>query len=66
MKNKFVDHGFHWLRRGQKALSMEAIEKKYADKLAGADASTQLKIREQMVEEFQRQKNHKPSAGTLW
>jgi hypothetical protein len=66
MKNEFVANGEFRLLRGQDKLSMEAIEKKYAAELAAADLSEKLKIREQMAEEFLRQKNHKPSAGSLW
>jgi hypothetical protein len=66
MKNDFIANGECQLFRGQEKLSMEAIEKKYAAELAVADPSEKLKIREQIAREFLRQKNHKPSPGTLW
>ncbi|HZF00682.1 MAG TPA: hypothetical protein VE344_02190 [Methylomirabilota bacterium] len=66
MKNKFIAGGFQRLRHGQKALSMESIEKKYAVKLAAASPVQKAQIQEQMADELLRQQNHKPSSGTLW
>jgi len=66
MKNKFVADGFQRFKRGKKELSLEAIEKKYAVKLAAASPVQKAEIQEQMADELLRQRNHKPSAGTLW
>jgi len=67
-KNKFVADGPLRFLRGQQALSSESIEKKYAKELANASPAEKLQIRERMNREFLSQKNreHKPSPGTLW
>jgi hypothetical protein len=66
MKNKFVADGFRRFLHGKKALTSEAIEKKYAKELAAASPAQKTQIREQMAQDFLRQQNHKPSPGTLW
>jgi hypothetical protein len=55
--------------RGQKTVTSESIERKYAGELAKASAAEKIQISERMVKEysrFLRTKNRKPSAGTLW
>jgi hypothetical protein len=54
--------------RGKRALSFESIEKKYAQELADASPAEKPQIRGRMIREFLNQKNreHKPSPGTLW
>ena len=63
-----ADGGFrHWF--GQRALSSEFIEKKYAAELAKAGPDEKKKIYERMAEEALRRHkmlNHQPSAATLW
>ncbi|HXB59352.1 MAG TPA: hypothetical protein VNU95_07295 [Candidatus Acidoferrales bacterium] len=66
MKNGFVEGGLTSLQRGQKELSMKAIEKKYAKEIAAAEPHEKEKIYQRMAEELARQKSHKPSFGTLW
>jgi hypothetical protein len=66
MKNKFVADGFRRFLRGKKTVSMETIQKKYAEELAAASPAQKAQIRERMAQDFLRQQNHKPSPGTLW
>jgi hypothetical protein len=66
MKNGFVQGGRRNLLRGQKKLSLESIREKYTQKLSKAPPTQKREIYERMLENFARQKNHKPSPGTLW
>lgn len=66
MKNGIVKDGFWHLKRGQKELTMEAIEKKYAREIAAAQPHQKQQIYQRIVDEFLQQKNHKPSASALW
>jgi hypothetical protein len=54
------------LLRGQKKLTLESLEKKYAKKIAASGPLQRQQIYERMAEEWLKQKNHKPSAATLW
>lgn len=65
-KPGIVDDGFRRLRMGQKELSMVSIQKEYANELTAAPAAGKPKIYARMTRELLRQKNHKPSAATLW
>jgi hypothetical protein len=66
MKNKFFEGGGVQLRRGQKELSIESVQKKYAAELATATGDQKRRLQEKIAAEFLRQKNHKPSPQTLW
>jgi hypothetical protein len=66
MKNGIATGGLGRLQWGQKELSKESIEKKYAKEIAAAEPHQKEKIYQRMAEELSRQKNHKPSAYTLW
>ena len=66
MKNEFVADGAGRLWLGQRKLSMESLHQKYAKELAQAAPAQKREILDRMLEDFYRQKNHKPSAGTLW
>jgi hypothetical protein len=66
MKNGIAEGGLERLQCGQKGLSMESIEKKYAKELAAAESREKEKIYQRMAEEFSRQKNYKPSLFALW
>ena len=66
MKNHFVEGGMVSLQLGQKKLSMESLEKKYAKEIAAAKPHEKERIYQRMAEELARQKNHKPSVHTLW
>lgn len=66
MKNGIAENGLWQLKEGQKKLSLEAIEKKYAKELAAAEPHQKHEIHARMAEEWLRQKNHKPSAAALW
>jgi hypothetical protein len=66
MKDGIAEGGLGRLQHGQKELSMESIEKKYAKELAAAEPHEKEKIYQRMAEEFSRQKNHKPSLSALW
>jgi hypothetical protein len=69
MKNQFVADGYGRFMKGEKALTAESIEEKFAAELANASPGEKEKIRERMAAELKwREKalNHKPSPGTLW
>jgi hypothetical protein len=66
MKNGIAEDGPRRLQHGQKELSMESLEKKYAKELAAAQPHEREKIYQRMAEELLRQKNHKPSLFALW
>jgi hypothetical protein len=66
MKNGIAKGGFWRLLKGQKELSMESLEKKYTKELAAAGPQKKQEIYVRMAEELSKQKNHKPSARTLW
>jgi hypothetical protein len=66
MKNGIADHGLKRLQKGQKELTLESIQKKYAKELAEAQPQKKAEIYQRILDEYDRQKNHKPSAGTLW
>jgi hypothetical protein len=66
MKNRIVDGGYGRLRKGQKKLTLAFFEKKYAKELAAAGPLQKGEIYQRILDEYDRQKNHKPSAGALW
>ena len=66
MKNRIAEGGLERLRMGQKRLTIEDIEKKRAKELAAAAPHQKAEIYQRMMDEYYRQKNHKPSAATLW
>ena len=66
MKNAIAENGFERLLKAQKELTLESIEKKYAKQLAAAEPHQKAEIYQRMMDEFYRQKNHKPSSGALW
>ena len=66
MKDGIAEGGLGRLQHGQKELSMESIEKKYAKEIAAAEPHEKERIYQRMAEELARQRNHKPSAATLW
>jgi len=66
MKNKFVADGPFRFLRGKKAVTLEAIEKKYAKELATAELHQKETIYQQIAKEFPRHKNHEPSSAILW
>ncbi len=66
MGNGIATGGFSRFKKAQEELTMADIEKKYAKEPAAAHPHQKHKIRARMVEEYFRQKNHKPSAGALW
>lgn len=66
MTNGIVANGRWNLQAGRSKLSMTDLEKKYAKELANAAPEQKQKIHVRMAEDFLRQKNHQPSAGTLW
>ena len=66
MANKIIASGYWQLWRAQKRLSFESLHKKYAKELASATPEQKQEILDRMLREFDRQKNHKPSAGSLW
>lgn len=66
MENGIVEDGFERLQCGQKELTLESLEKKYAKELAAAEPHEKELIYQHMQNELLRQKNHKPSPYTLW
>lgn len=66
MKNGIATGGLRRLEQGQKRLSLKLLEKKYAKEIATAEPHQKGLIYQRMLEELQRQKNHKPSPCTLW
>jgi hypothetical protein len=66
MKNNFVADGHRRFLRGKKSLSLESMEKKYAEELAAASPAQKTQIRERMIQNLLRQQNHKPSPAALW
>jgi hypothetical protein len=66
MKNQIVADGYQRFLRGQKALSSESLEAKYAKQLAVASPAEKTQLRQQMAEELLRKKSYKPSPQTLW
>jgi hypothetical protein len=66
MKSGIATGGLGQLKRGQKELTMEAIEKKFAREIAATQPHQKPQIYRRMVDEFLKQKNHKPSASALW
>jgi hypothetical protein len=66
MENNFVADGHRRFLRGRKALSPEAMEKKYVEELAAASPAQKAQIRERMAQNLSRQQNHKPSPAALW
>jgi len=66
MKNGIANHGIRRLLKGQKELTLQFFEKKYAKELAAAQPQQKAEIYQRILDEYDRQKNHKPSAGTLW
>ena len=66
MKNGIANGSFKRLQKGQKELTLESFEKKYAKELATAGPDQKAKIYQKIMDEHDRQKNHKPSAGALW
>jgi hypothetical protein len=66
MENSIISGGFGRLRKGQKKLTLKSLEKKYAKELAEAPPHQKGEIYQRILDEYNRQKNHKPSAGALW
>ena len=66
MENSIATGGYSRLKNGQKELTMAGIEKKYAKELAAAQPHQKHEIHARMVEDYFRQKNHRPSAGSLF
>jgi hypothetical protein len=66
MKNGIVNDGFGRLRKGQKEMTLEYFEKKYAKELAAAPTHKKAEVDQRILDEYDRQKNHKPSTGALW
>jgi hypothetical protein len=66
MKNGIVRGGLGRLKQGQKELTLESFEKKYAKELAAASPDQKGEIYQRILDEYNRQKNHKPSAASLW
>ena len=66
MKNGIATGGMGRLLRGQKKLTIESLEKKYTKEIAAAGPRQKQQIHERMTAEWLKQKNHKPSAATLW
>ena len=66
MKNGIANDGFDRLQKGQKEVTLESIEKKYAKELAAAPTHQKGEVYQRILDEYYRQKNHKPSAATLW
>jgi len=54
------------LWRAQKEFILEDMHKKHAKELAAATPEQKREILDRMLKDFDRQKNHKPSAGSLW
>jgi hypothetical protein len=66
VKNQIVADGPLRFARGQKALSAETLEAKYAKQLAAASPAEKTQLRQQMAEELLRKKSYMPSPQTLW
>lgn len=66
MKNGIVNHGPDFLKRGQKELTVKSLEKKHAKELTAATPGQKADIDERIRQEYERQKNHKPSPHALW
>jgi hypothetical protein len=66
MKNGIAEGALERLWRGQKELTLESLEKKYAKELATAEPHQKEQIYQRLQDELLRQKNHKPSPHTLW
>jgi hypothetical protein len=66
MKNGIIDDGYDRLQKGQKELTLESFEKKYAKELASAAPHRKAEIYQRILDEYNRQKNHKPSLRALW
>lgn len=69
MKNQIVAWGADKLRRGQRALSSQSIEEKFAKELAAATPDEKQKIYKRMADEAMRRRkmlDHRPSAKALW
>ena len=68
-KNRIVADGQSRLWRGQKAVTSESIEKKYAAELKKAGPGEKREIYQRMVNEMEQTRKmveHKPSAAALW
>ncbi|HTR43831.1 MAG TPA: hypothetical protein VMH87_19645 [Pseudomonadales bacterium] len=66
MGNGIANGGFRRLQKGQKRLTLESFEKKYAKELAAAAPHQKGEVYQRIWDEYNRQKNHKPSAASLW
>ena len=66
MKSGIVEGGLWRLRRGQKELTIESIQRKYAKELAVAEPHQKEIIYQKIAEEFSRQKDHNPSWLAFW
>jgi hypothetical protein len=66
MENGIANDGFERLLKGQKELTLESLAKKYAKELAAAGPHQKREIYQRILDEYERQKNHQPSAATLW
>ena len=66
MNKSIVRGGLGRLKQGQNKLTRESLEKKYAKELAAARPDQRGEIYQRIMDEYDRQKNHKPSASSLW
>ena len=66
MENGIARGGLGRLKQSQKELTLESFEKKYAKELAAAPTHQKGEIYQRIIDEYCRQKNHKPSAASLW
>ena len=65
-KNAIATGGFEQLVKGQKELTVKSLEKKHAKELAAATPLQKAEIYERIRQEYEWQKNHKPSPHALW
>ena len=66
MKTRIVNDGPWRLAKGQKELSLDSIRQRHAAEISKASPAQKLEIEKRVLEEFTRQKNHRPSAGAWW
>jgi len=69
LRNHIAADGEWRLWLGQKAMTSESIEKKYAKQLAKASPAEKKEIYQRMSDEIEKRRkmaDHQPSAKTLW
>ena len=64
--NSFTHNGRWRLERGQRKLTLESLEEKYAKEIAAAQPYQKEQIYQRMASALARLKNYKPSVYTLW